>query len=98
MEKKVDVILSDNASNKEKKGPFPYLLTAVHYTFQRKDECTIAATKKFQPMLFQIAKMFERFGAKEIGRWQYTVNIHGRDLEALAIKLKMEHKENNGSV
>ncbi|MCD6477953.1 MAG: hypothetical protein J7K87_03035 [Candidatus Aenigmarchaeota archaeon] len=91
MEKNVDVILSDNVVKKEKKNPFPYLLTAVHYTFQRKDECTIAATKKFQPMLFQIAKMFERFGAREVGRWEYTVNTHGRDLKALAIRLRIEN-------
>jgi len=94
MEKRVDVILSDNVSNKEKKGSFPYLLTAVHYTFQRKNECTIAATKKYQPMLFQIAKMFERFGAKEIDRWEYTVSRYGRDLKALAIRLKIRDNEN----
>lgn len=89
---KVDVILSDKVMKKEKKSPFPYLLTAVHYTFQRKDECTIAATKKFQPMLLQIAKMFERFGAKEVSRWQYSVKSHGKELKALAIKLKLERK------
>jgi len=94
MNEKVDVILSDKPVNKEKKNPFPYLLTAVHYTFQRKDECTIAATKKFQPMLLQIAKMFERFGAKEVSRWQYSVNSHGKKLQALAIKLKMEPNGN----
>lgn len=89
MKEDVDVILSDKVLKTEKKNPFPYLLTAVHYTFQRKDECTIAATKKFQPMLLQIAKMFERLGAKEVSRWQYPVNSHGKELNALAIKLKM---------
>ena len=90
MKEKIDVILSDKVIKGEKKNPFPYLLTAVHYTFQRKNECTIAATKKFQPMLLQIAKMFERFGAKEVSRWQYPVNSHGKKLDALAIKLKMK--------
>jgi len=89
-EEEVDVILSDKAVKGEKKNPFPYLLTAVHYTFQRKDECTIAATKKFQPMLLQITKMFERFGAKEISRWEYPVSSHGKELSALAIKLRMD--------
>lgn len=89
-EKEVDVILSDNPVKGEKNNPFPYLLTAVHYTFQRKDECTIAATKKFQPMLLQMAKMFERLGAREVSRWQYPVMSHGKELKALAIKLKME--------
>lgn len=90
----IDVILSDKVARGEKRNPFPYLLTAVHYTFQRKDECTIAATKKFQPMLLQIAKMFERLGAQEISRWEYPVNSHGKELNALAIKLKMSKAKN----
>jgi hypothetical protein len=89
-EENIDVILSDKVVKGEKKNPFPYLLTAVHYTFQRKEECTIAATKKFQPMLLQMVKMFERLGATEISRWQYPVKSHGKDLNALAIKLKMQ--------
>jgi hypothetical protein len=93
-EENIDVILSDKMAKGEKRNPFPYLLTAVHYTFQRKEECTIAATKKFQPMLLQMVKMFERLGAKEVSRWQYPVNSHGKELNALAIKLRMSKAKN----